>query len=58
MAARRLTPADLARGIASLAERFSVAAETANLRALLGRIERCFLKPPASVASAGQAAAA
>jgi hypothetical protein len=44
---RRLTRADLTPGIDRLAERFSVAAETENLRVLLGAIERCFASGPA-----------
>jgi hypothetical protein len=40
--ALRLTRADLAPGIDRLAERFSPAAEAANLRLLHDRIERCF----------------
>jgi glycosyltransferase involved in cell wall biosynthesis len=47
---KRLTYANLASGIDHLAARFSIAAETANMRTLLGRIERCFMSPPASVA--------
>lgn len=58
MDAQRLTSAHLAPGIAHLAGRFSLQAETANMRTLLDRIERCFLEPPASVAPAGEAAAA
>jgi len=45
--ALRLTRADLAPGIDRLAERFSPAAEAANLRGMLGRIERCFAGAPA-----------
>jgi hypothetical protein len=45
--ALRLTRADLAPGIDRLAERFSAAAEAANLRVVLGRMERCFASVPA-----------
>jgi hypothetical protein len=47
MDALRLTRADLAPVIDRLAERFSPAAEAANLRVLLDRIERCFAEAPA-----------
>lgn len=39
---RRLTYADLLPGIASIVERFSASAETANLKLMLDRIENCF----------------
>jgi len=42
MDGQRLTDADLAPGIGSLVERFSLAAEAANLREILGHIDRCF----------------
>jgi hypothetical protein len=44
--ALRLTRADLAPGIDRLAERFSPAAEAANLRMVLSRMERCFEGAP------------
>jgi hypothetical protein len=44
----RLTYADLAPGIASLAERFSPSAEAASLRVILGYIEGCFASAPAA----------
>lgn len=50
--AQRLTLAHLAPGIGRLAERFSLAAETTNLHALLGRIERCFTRAPVGMAAA------
>ena len=40
--AGHLTRADLAPGIRRLADRYSLAAETSNLRMLLGRIADCF----------------
>ena len=42
----RVTRADLAPGIERLTERFSPAAEVANLREMLGCIERCFERHP------------
>jgi hypothetical protein len=52
MDAQRLTYADLAPGIDGLVERFSPAAEAANLRVILSHIERCFACPPAGARTA------
>jgi hypothetical protein len=45
--AQRLTDADLVPGMDSLAQRFSPAAESANLQLVLGLVERCFASAPA-----------
>lgn len=54
--ARQLSPEDLLPGIARLTQRFSLATETTNLRALLARIERCFEVCPASTSGLGDTA--
>jgi hypothetical protein len=52
MDARRLTDADLAPGIDRLVERFSPAAEAANLRTILDHVERCFARAPGGARAA------